>query len=53
MKGVHTHTCTEVNNSKEKVTANVIRRPLPSSLKCPFYKEFARLEKQCNTLSSF
>ena len=53
MKGVHTHTCTEVNNSKEKVTANVIRRPLPSSLKCPFYKDFARLEKHCKILSSF
>ena len=52
MKGVHTHacTCTEVNNSKEKVTANVVRRPLPSSLKCPFYKDFTRHEQQCNIL---
>ena len=50
MKGVHTHACTEVNNSKEKATANVIRRPLQSSLKCPFYKDFTRHEKQCNIL---
>ena len=53
MKGVHTLTCTEVNNSKEKATANIIRRPLPNSLKCPFYKDFAGFEKQCNILSSF